>query len=222
MESTLELTKIKEVLQKNLKILIILPLLFLIISAIVTFFVLSPKYQANTQILVNQTKGDNPQFMAQEVQSNIQLVNTYKEIVKSPRILDEVSKDLNDKYSPSKLSSMLTITNKKIRNLSTSKLKVVINKIRKKLRIASLKLQVNKFRRLMSVDNVSILSKADGTAVKVAPKTVVNLIGAFFLGLVVALIYIFFKVIFDKRIKDEEDVEKELGLPVLGSIQKFN
>lgn len=42
------------------------------------------------------------------------------------------------------------------------------------------------------------------------------------LGLVVALIYIFFKVIFDKRIKDEEDVEKELGLPVLGSIQKFN
>ncbi|HDJ5795977.1 TPA: hypothetical protein PQZ01_002871, partial [Staphylococcus aureus] len=39
-------------LQKNLKILIILPLLFLIISAIVTFFVLSPKYQANTQILV--------------------------------------------------------------------------------------------------------------------------------------------------------------------------
>ncbi len=49
MESTLELTKIKEVLQKNLKILIILPLLFLIISAIVTFFVLSPKYQANTR-----------------------------------------------------------------------------------------------------------------------------------------------------------------------------
>ncbi|CAC5650029.1 Capsular polysaccharide synthesis enzyme Cap5A%3B truncated [Staphylococcus aureus] len=76
--------------------------------------------------------------------------------------------------------------------------------------------------KIMSVDNVSILSKADGTAVKVAPKTVVNLIGAFFLGLVVALIYIFFKVIFDKRIKDEEDVEKELGLPVLGSIQKFN
>ncbi|MCW0038662.1 capsular biosynthesis protein, partial [Acinetobacter baumannii] len=35
MESTLELTKIKEVLQKNLKILIILTLLFLIISDIV-------------------------------------------------------------------------------------------------------------------------------------------------------------------------------------------
>ncbi len=110
----------------------ILPLLFLIISAIVTFFVLSPKYQANTQILVNQTKGDNPQFMAQKL-INIQLVNTYKEIVKSPRILDEVSKDLNDSFSPSKLSSMLTITNQENSNLSTSKLKVVINKNSEKI-----------------------------------------------------------------------------------------
>ncbi|HDI1025932.1 TPA: capsular polysaccharide type 5/8 biosynthesis protein CapA [Staphylococcus aureus] len=229
MESTLELTKIKEVLQKNLKILIILPLLFLIISAIVTFFVLSPKYQANTQILVNQTKGDNPQFMAQEVQSNIQLVNTYKEIVKSPRILDEVSKDLNDKYSPSKLSSMLTITNQENTQLINIQVKSGHKQDSEKIANSFAKVTSKQIPKIMSVDNVSILSKADGTAVKadgtavkVAPKTVVNLIGAFFLGLVVALIYIFFKVIFDKRIKDEEDVEKELGLPVLGSIQKFN
>ena len=32
--------------------------------------------------------------MAQEVQSNIQLVNTYSQILKSPRILDEVAKKI--------------------------------------------------------------------------------------------------------------------------------
>ena len=147
MESTLELTKIKEVLQK-LEDFNYFTAIILIISAIVTFFVLSPKYQANTQILVNQTKGDNPQFMAQEVQSNIQLVNTYKEIVKSPRILDEVSKDLNNKYSPSKLSSMLTITNQENTQLINIQVKSGHKQDSEKLRIASLKLQVNKFRRL--------------------------------------------------------------------------
>ena len=30
--------------------------------------------------------------MAQEVQSNLQLVNTYAEILKSPRIIDDVAK----------------------------------------------------------------------------------------------------------------------------------
>ena len=38
-------------------------------------------------------KEKDQQMMAQEVQSNIQLVNTYSEIVRSPRIIDEVSKN---------------------------------------------------------------------------------------------------------------------------------
>ena len=52
---------------------------------------MKPEYEANTQVLVNQ-KEKNSELMAQEVQSNIQLVNTYSEILKSPRILDEVAK----------------------------------------------------------------------------------------------------------------------------------
>lgn len=32
---------------------------------------------------------------------------------------------------------------------------------------------------------------------------------------------IFLKELLDKRIKTEEDVESQLGLPILGSIQKF-
>ena len=41
-------------------------------------------------------------------------------------------------------------------------------------------------------------------------------------GLILALIVIFIKEMIDKRIKTEEDVENELDIPVLGSIQKFN
>lgn len=169
MESTLELTKIKEVLQKLEN--------FNYFTAIIfnhqrdcNVFVLSPKYQANTQILVNQTKGDNPQFMAQEVQSNIQLVNTYKEIVKSPRILDEVSKDLNHKYSPSKLSSMLTITNQENTQLINIQVKSGHKEDSEKIANSFAKVTSKQIPKIMSVDNVSILSKADGTAVKVAPK----------------------------------------------------
>src|SRR5699024_12872225 len=75
---------------------------------------------------------------------------------------------------------------------------------------------------IMSVDNVSVLSKADNTASQVAPKPVVNLIVGLVIGLVVALLMIFIKEMFDKRIKTEEDVKRELEIPVLGAIQKFN
>ena len=75
---------------------------------------------------------------------------------------------------------------------------------------------------IMSVDNVSILSKAEGTATKVAPKPLVNLVIGLIVGLILALLVIFIKEMIDKRIKTEEDVENELDIPVLGSIQKFN
>lgn len=42
--------------------------------------------------------------MAQEVQSNLQLVNTYAEILKSPRIIDDVAKRFE----------IFIVTNKKV------------------------------------------------------------------------------------------------------------
>lgn len=91
MEKTLDLTKIMNALKKQWKLLVIISLLFVAISLAISFFLMTPKYQASTQVLVNQKK-TNKDFMAQEVQSNIQLVNTYKEIIQSPRIREAVAK----------------------------------------------------------------------------------------------------------------------------------
>lgn len=221
MESTLDLSKIFGILRKNLKLLIILPIICLLISVLLTFLFLDDKYQASTQVLVNQKESDS-QMMAQEVQSNIQLVNTYSEIVKSPRILDEVSKELNRQYSSSEITSMLTVTNQadsQVLNVSVdSKSGSDSEKIANKIA----KVFSNEVPDIMSVDNVSILSKAEGTATKVAPKPLVNLVIGLIVGLILALLVIFIKEMIDKRIKTEEDVENELDIPVLGSIQKFN
>lgn len=221
MESTLDLTKILRILKNNLKLLIILPLICLLISAIVTLFFLDEEYQATTQVLVNQKESDS-QMMAQEVQSNIQLVNTYSEIVKSPRILDKVSKELNRKYSTSELSSMLTVTNQAESQLLN--IDVVSKSGKDSEKIANKLAEVfrDEVPDIMNVDNVSILSTADDTTKQVAPKTMVNLVMGIVIGLIIALIIIFIKEIFDKRIKSETDVENELEIPVLGSIQKFN
>lgn len=178
------------------------------------------KFQASTQVLVNQKESDS-QMMAQEVQSNIQLVNTYSEIVKSPRILESVSKELDRKYSISELSDMLTITNQadsqllniNVESKSGKDSEIVANKI---AQVFS-----DKVPNIMNVDNVSILSTADDTMKKVSPKEIINLAMGFIIGLVIALIIVFIKEIFDKRIKSESDVDKELEISVLGSIQKF-
>ncbi|MDW4099688.1 Wzz/FepE/Etk N-terminal domain-containing protein [Staphylococcus saprophyticus] len=221
MESTLDLSKIFGILRKNLKLLIILPIICLLISVLITFLFLDDKYQASTQVLVNQKESDS-QMMAQEVQSNIQLVNTYAEIVKSPRILEKVAKELNGNYSASEILNMISVSNEaesQVLNIDVeSKSSNDSEKIANKIADVFSKEVPD----IMSVDNVSILSKANETGHKVGPKPLINIVMGIIVGLIISILIIFIKELFDKRIKSEEDVENELELPVLGSIQKFN
>lgn len=221
MEETVDLSKLFTILKKNMKYLIVLPIVFLVLSMVITFIFMTPKYSSSTQILVNQKETDN-QMMAQQVQSNLQLVNTYSEIIKSPRILDKVSKNLKGKYSSNDISGMVTVSNQaesQILNIAVeNESREAASKVANEIANVFSK-DVNK---IMNVDNVSILSKADTNGTPISPKPIINAVVGIFLGLIVALIIIFLKEMLDKRIKTEEDVEEILGLPVLGVIQKFD
>ncbi|RIO11678.1 Wzz/FepE/Etk N-terminal domain-containing protein [Mammaliicoccus sciuri] len=221
MEETIDLSKLFLILKKNMKYLIILPIVFLALSMVITFVFMTPKYSSSTQVLVNQKESDN-QMMAQQVQSNLQLVNTYSEIIKSPRILDKVSKNLKGKYSSKEISGMLTVSNQaesQILNIAVeNESREAASKVANEIANVFSK-DVSK---IMNVDNVSILSKADTKGNQISPQPLVNSVVGIFLGLIVALIIIFLKEIMDKRIKTEEDVVEILDLPVLGTIQDFS
>ncbi|MEY8691654.1 Wzz/FepE/Etk N-terminal domain-containing protein [Mammaliicoccus sciuri] len=221
MEETIDLSKLFLILKKNMKYLIILPIVFLVLSMVITFVFMTPKYSSSTQVLVNQKEADS-QMIAQQVQSNLQLVNTYSEIIKSPRILDKVSKNLKGRYSSKEISEMLTVSNQaesQILNIAVeNESRETASKVANEIANVFSK-DVSK---IMNVDNVSILSKADTKGNQISPQPLVNTVVGIFLGLIVALIIIFMKEILDKRIKTEEDVTEILDLPVLGTIQDFN
>ena len=219
MENTLDLMRVWEIIKKNWKLLVIIPLIFLILSAIFTFFLAKPKYEASTQILVSQKEKES-KMMAQEVQSNIQLVNTYAEIIKSPRILDDVAKENKD-YSADKLSKMIDVNTEADSQILNVGVRSKSEKESEKIANDVAKVFSKDVPDIMSVDNVSILSKANCTAETDSPRTIMNLFAGLILGLVLAIIIAALREIFDKRIRTEEDVEKELGVPVLGSIQKI-
>ena len=220
MDSTLDLSKLLHILKKNLWVLIGLPILFLVISAIITFLLMTPKYQATTQILVNP-KQTNDNMLQQNVQGTLQQVNTYAEIVTSPRILDKSAKKLDKKYTTEELEEKVNVESSAesqvikvhVTDKDKGESEKIANTIAKEYR--------DEMPDIMNVDIVTILSDADNTAEKVSPKSVLNLVVALFLGLIIALLYIFIKELTDTRIKDEQDIEDHLKLPVLGTIKRF-
>src|SRR5699024_2144698 len=221
MEETIDLSKLFTILKKNIKYLIILPIVFLALSMVITSVFMTPKYSSSTQVIVNQKETDN-QMMAQQVQSNLQLVNTYSEIIKSPRILDKVSKNLKGKYSSKKISGMLTVSNQAESQILNIAVENESREAASKVANEIAKVFSKDVSKIMNVDNVSILSKADTKGNQISPQPLVNSVVGIFLGIIVALITIFLKEIMDKRIKTEEDVSEILDLPVLGTIQDFS
>ncbi|MBF7018352.1 capsule biosynthesis protein CapA [Staphylococcus sp. 18_1_E_LY] len=223
MNSNLNLLEIKKIVRKNIVLFITMPLIFLIISIVITNYFIDDKYVAKTQILVYEKKTQPLNFnnKVQEIQSNLQLVNTYSEIIKSPRILEKVAKESNVKYEADALAKMLTVTNQ----TDTQILNIAIQSkdAKEAERIANnvAKTFQKEIPKIMDVNNVSILSNANNTAVQVSPKILINAAIGFTSGLVLAIIIMIFRHLTDKRIKNETDVKENLDIPVLGLIQKY-
>lgn len=221
MEGKVDLSRIFKVLRKNIKKLITIPVIFMILSAIFTSLFVTPKYAASTQILVNQKQIENNVVNPNNVQNSLQSVNTYAEIIKSPRILERVSKELDYKYDVKELSSFVKVTNQSNSQIINVSIVTENAKVSAKIANKVAKVFAKEVPDIMDVDNVSVLSKASDTENKVAPNITNNMLltGLAALGLTLLIIYL--KHILDRRIKTEQDVLDELQLPVLDVIQKF-
>ena len=222
MTETINIEQLWHILKKNLLMILSLAAVFAIGSALITYFLITPKYEASTQILVNQ-KEQQGQIQVQEVQTNLQLINTYNEIIKTPAILDKVIDNLKLEGESANLASKVNVTNQQqsqvinvtVTDVEQAEAVKIVNEISKVFQ--------DEIENIMNVDNVSILTKAEKSEdpTPVSPKPLVNIVIAFILGALLGLAIAFLREFLDKSVKNEEDVAQHIGLPVLGSIPAF-
>ncbi|MFF2447148.1 YveK family protein [Neobacillus sp. NPDC058068] len=220
MEETISLKELLETLKKRLLLIVSITLIAAIVSGVVSYFLLTPIYQASTQILVNQQKNEQSVYSPSEVQTNLQLINTYNVIITSPAILDIVVNELNLKMTASQLKGKITVGSEKdsqVVNLSVQDPDALVA-----AQIANKTAEVfqKEIPKIMKVDNVSILAKADisENPAPIKPRPLLNVAIAIVVGLMAAVGFAFLLEYFNNTIKNEQDVEKILGLPILGVI----
>ncbi|WP_257070824.1 YveK family protein [Staphylococcus hyicus] len=221
MENTIDINKILHILKKYIWLLVLLPLMIFLASLVITFVFIKPQYEASSQILVNQEKAQDPIQQQQNVQGTLQQVNTYAEIVNSPRILEKVSKKLKGSYSVANLKNKVEVQSSAQSQVITVNVKADNKGEAEKIANKLINVYKKEMPEIMDINNVSILSDASNTAKKVSPNVPMNLLLGFLIGLILALLFIFIKELTDTRIKDEQDIEDHLKLPVLGSIKRF-
>lgn len=224
MEETISLRELLQTLRKRLRLIIFITVLATATSGIVSYFFLTPIYQASTQILVNQTKSEQQLYNFNEIQTNLQLINTYSVIIKSPAILEKVKDELHLRRSLDQLNEQIQVSSEK----DSQVFSVIVNDKNPAMaaEIANKTAQVFKTEivKIMNIDNVTILSRAEAKEgqAPVKPKPLLNMAIAFVVGLMTGVGLAFLLEYLDNTIKNEQDVEKYLALPVLGAVGMFN
>jgi len=221
MEETISLKELFDTLKKRWAIILSTLLVATIISGIVSYFVITPEYKSSTQILVSQqNQEDVSLYGSNAVQTNIQLINTYPDIIKSGTILEKVKEELKLDMSVSALASKINVATNQGSLIMT--VSVTDTNPKKALQIANKIAEVFKKEneKLMKVDNVSILSLADDQENQspISPNPPLNITIAAVVGLLIGIGLAFLLEYLDNTVKTEQDIEKLLELPVLGAI----
>ncbi len=222
MEKTINLFDLIKILKKRFILIMSLTALLVGIAAAMSYFVLTPVYQSETQILVNQKLDaqQQMQFEAQKLEIDLQLINTYSIIIKSPVILTKVIERLDLNSTPEQLMDQISVTNANSSQVVSVKVKDPDAK--QAVEIANTLAEV--FKReipvLMSVDNITVLSSAkiSENPVPIKPNKLLNLLIGGVFGFLIGMAIAFLLEVSNKKIKSEHEVEEILEFPIIGFI----
>ncbi|WNF37333.1 Wzz/FepE/Etk N-terminal domain-containing protein [Bacillaceae bacterium IKA-2] len=223
-EETISLKELYETIKKRIILIVLITVTAVALSAFVSYLFLTPIYQSSTQLLVNQSQAEQQNISSGDIRTNIDLINTYNVIIKSPIILDKVIGELNLDTSAGGLNSQISVGSEQ--NSQVLFISVQDPDPALAVRIANTVASV--FQReivsIMNVDNVSILSEAKlaENRAPIKPNPKLNMAIAFVVGLMAAVGLAFLLEFLDNTIKTERDIEKHLGLSVIGVIPSFD
>lgn len=176
-----------------------------------------PEYTSYTTILLNQTN-ENASITASDLQINKSLVSTYGQIIKSKRVLRTVIQKLNLDIEYAALANSVSVG--EVTDTSILRISVTDPDSSRAADIANEIAEVfsEEIQEIYKIENISIIDKAEITDVASSTSTM-KIIGiATIAGAFISIAVIFVIFYFDTTIKNEEDIERVTGLPVIGIV----
>lgn len=217
----MELKQYLKIIRKKLWLITAIVIVICMGTFIKSFYFTTPIYQANAKLIVNQTIMNDGLSVLNpgSIQTNIMLINSYKEIIKSTAILKKVIEKYPElTVTPARIS-VTSANNSQIMDLTYSdesyenaakSVNAISNVFKEQIPL------------IMKVDNVTILNEAVESAINVQKEfPLMDLIISFVISLMLGLGVIFLLDYLDNTYKSETELEEDLGLPVLASVTKI-
>ena len=223
MEETIDLREYFFILKKKMWIIVTSMIICGLISGIVSFFVLTPVYEANTSLIVNKevenelaemTTSDDLRFVQQ-------LALTYGEIIKSRTVITSTIDKLGLDMTYEALAGAVSVTN--VSDTQIIKISVQHNNplIATKICNTIPEIFSKEVQRIVKASGVEVVDRAIVPENPIKPNKKMNVLIAMVLGAMVSIFIIFLIEALNTKIKEPKDIEEKLGIPVFGVVPKY-
>ena len=213
----IDLVELLGVILHNLWIIIVSGVIVAAVALLVSYFIITPKYESVTKIyVISKTNADTMTYS--DLQAGSTLTKDYKELVKSRPVLEEVLAETGIDVELKDLEEQITVevpTDTRIVSITVEdKDPYEARIIADSVRIAASK----HIREVMDTEAVNVVEEASLPIEKSSPSILMNTAIGYAVGLFLAIAIVMINYIMDDTIKTPDDVEKFLGVSVLGSI----
>ena len=213
----IDLVELLGVILHNLWIIIVSGIIVAAVALLVSYFIITPKYESVTKIyVISKTNADTMTYS--DLQAGSTLTKDYKELVKSRPVLEEVIAETGIDVELKDLEEQITVevpTDTRIVSITVEdKDPYEARIIADSVRIAASK----HIQEVMDTEAVNVVEEASLPIEKSSPSILKNTAIGYAVGLFLAIAIVIINYIMDDTIKTPDDVEKFLGVSVLGSI----
>ncbi|AXH51529.1 YveK family protein [Clostridium perfringens] len=225
-ENTISLQEIAYALKKRWKLIILITIAATLVSAILSFFVIKPQYEAKAKLFIGkQETQENNAYNNSDVMMYQQLMKTYAELVKTSDLVTKAVKSANLDYNQDEIKGILnnlTATPSADTQILDLSFKGGNPKEVLKVTEAITNEFISESKELIPNGNVQVIQKPQLPEHPVSPNKKLNILIAFVLGLMVGIGVVLLMEYLDNTFKSREELEKTLDLPIIGAIPDYN
>ena len=218
-EQVISLSEIFEAIKKRWIMIVAITLTATIISGVLSFFVIDPVYETSTKVFIGKEENDDAAYNSGDIQMYQQLLQTYAQAIQTKDLVNRAISGLSyDELEASGVVNSLTVTpisstqilEIKYQSKNPEEAKDVLKSVTDEFIVTAKELVPN--------GNVRVIEEVELPEEPVSPNKVMNIAIAFLLGLMVSVGLVFLLEYLDNTYKNKDQLEKDLGIPVLGAI----
>jgi len=210
-----------KMIKKRWWVIVLVSVMGVALTTILTNYVLIPQYATTTQLLVSRKNVNTQSIELGEIETNIQMINTYRDIIEDPVIVDKVINDLGNTLAEIELQKKVEIITQEDSQIFG--IKVTDTDPKRAAEIANLMAETfqENLDGIINVENVAILSRAKANLDPISPNLMLNQVVGVLIGFLLGMILSIILETKDKKVHDEKIITEKLGWIHLGNITEM-